>query len=223
MYQPATDPEDSSDVHEPFRENTFGNMSDYDGADLGNDDDSEPLFFVEEELGELVDEDQDPALYDPGADEEIPGPILASLPALGEGRPSAQILSELIQGSRMIVVVDIEGVHDVPIVFCGCPNASREDIQLLELGLYPASKLRPRTAFTLRALDDFLLSNKVCNSTPRQYFNKLRRTTNAAFPHSVPVRLRCCFARPLSESPFTHSTLRIDTRSCSVSPGNGVT
>ena len=91
------------------------------------------------------------------------------------------------RNDRMIVVVDIEGVHELPFTFCACPNAPRDDIQLLELGYYPATSTLPKTVFTPRLLDDFLLSNKECKTAARNYYNKLRRTTNAAFPHMVPV------------------------------------
>ena len=87
----------------------------------------------------------------------------------------------------MIVVVDLEGIHELPFTFCTCLNAQREDIQLLDLGYYPASSQKPKTVFTARVLDDFLLSNKECKTSARNYFNKLRRSTNPAFPHMVPV------------------------------------
>ena len=90
---------------------------------------------------------------------------------------------------RMVVVIDIEGVHELPFTFCTCPNAAREDVQLLDLGYYPASTHHPKTVFTLRVLDDFLLSNKECKTSARNYYNKLRRSSNPAFPHMVPVSL----------------------------------
>ena len=47
-----------------------------------------------------------------------------------------------------MVNVDISGVHELPISFCTCQDQRREDLQLLAMGLYPASRTRPRTAFT---------------------------------------------------------------------------
>ena len=63
-----------------------------------------------------------------------------------------------------------------------------EDVQLLDMGFYPASDTRPSTVFTEAVLDDFLLANKICKTSPRNYFTKLRRGTNNTFPHLVPVR-----------------------------------
>ena len=87
----------------------------------------------------------------------------------------------------MFVIVDSNGVHDIRVVFCSCPNGGREDLQLLDMGYYPATITAPKTAFTFRVLDNFLLANKECNVPPRNYYSLLRRYTNNAFPHTVPV------------------------------------
>lgn len=91
--------------------------------------------------------------------------------------------------SRMMVIVDVSGVHELPVVFCSCPGAETHDVQLLEMGFYPATAKRPKTAFTFRVLDDFLLTNKECKTAAMNYYNKLRRVTNDLFPHTVPVSL----------------------------------
>ncbi|KAI0712611.1 hypothetical protein C8Q76DRAFT_622017, partial [Earliella scabrosa] len=112
-------------------------------------------------------------------------------PPDGEAPLHGPRAADSLDGSdRMVCVVDVNGVHELPIVFCRCPDAIRDDLQLLRLGLYPASIRRPRTAFTTRVLDDFLLANRECHTSARNYFNKLRRTTNAAFPHLVPDRYK---------------------------------
>ncbi|KAI1797491.1 hypothetical protein LXA43DRAFT_877608 [Ganoderma leucocontextum] len=87
----------------------------------------------------------------------------------------------------MVAVVDIEGVQELLITFCSCPNTSSEPLQLLYLGYYPASGKWSQTVFTFRALDDFLLTNKECKVSPRNYYNFLWRKSNSAFPHIVPV------------------------------------
>ncbi|KAI0739708.1 hypothetical protein C8Q80DRAFT_1288610 [Daedaleopsis nitida] len=89
-----------------------------------------------------------------------------------------------------MVIVDISGVHQLPIVFCTCHPHRCEDLQLLEMSLYPATRTRPQTVFTRRLLDDFLLANKEMHTSPRNYFNKLCRMTYAAFPHMSPDRYR---------------------------------
>ncbi|KAH9843233.1 uncharacterized protein C8Q71DRAFT_794366 [Rhodofomes roseus] len=78
---------------------------------------------------------------------------------------------------------------------CKCQGADPEAFQLLSMGLYPGSFIRPRTCFTFRVLDDFLLANKVSGMAAQSYFERLRRLSNAAFPQRVPDRycelLRC--------------------------------
>ncbi|KAI0708306.1 hypothetical protein C8Q76DRAFT_770330 [Earliella scabrosa] len=90
----------------------------------------------------------------------------------------------------MMVVVDVSGVHELPFVFCSCADAESRDLQLLRMGYYPATARRPRTVFTFRVLDDFLLTNKECKTAAMNYYNKLRRITDDTFPHAVPDRYR---------------------------------
>lgn len=86
-----------------------------------------------------------------------------------------------------LTIVDVTGMHSLDVVWCRCDNRFTRDLQLLDMGLYPGSTKRPRTAFTFRVLDDFLLTNKECKTSGMNYYSKLRRVTNSAFPHSVQV------------------------------------
>ncbi|EPS93861.1 hypothetical protein FOMPIDRAFT_1135374 [Fomitopsis schrenkii] len=87
-----------------------------------------------------------------------------------------------------MLIVDSTGVHELQVKWCGCPNAPAPTDQLLDSGLFPASQRVPRTCFTFRVLDDFMLNNLECKVTAMSYYRKLRRLTNPAFPHEVPVR-----------------------------------
>ena len=60
-------------------------------------------------------------------------------------------------------------------------------MQLLQARLYPASTACPRTAFTFRVLDDFLVSNKVSGCPAQSYYEHIRRVSDSAFPDKVPV------------------------------------
>ncbi|KAG1717619.1 hypothetical protein EDB19DRAFT_1899965 [Suillus lakei] len=66
-----------------------------------------------------------------------------------------------------ITVVDKSGVHSLSICYCHCPGALSRDMQLFQVGLFPASFTRPKTAFTFTVLDDFLLDNLECNDQPK--------------------------------------------------------
>ena len=142
---------------------------------MGDDDD-----------GELEDEDADLA-YRPDDDSIVTTPD--ELPRFGDPIPASGtfVPSDMYTGDRMMVVVDTDGIHEISVTFCECDDGYREDLQILDLGYFPATTQRPRTMFTQRVLDDFLLSNKECKTSARNYYNKLRRTTNDAFPHMVPV------------------------------------
>ena len=139
--------------------------------------------LLEEDESDYDDEDDD-LYYDPRPD--VLPPDVRDLPHSAPF-PTAPVLNRPSLASRMLVVVDIDGVYQLPFTFCMCDGALSEDIQLLDLGYYPASRNRPRTVFTTRVLDDFLLSNKECKASARNYYNKIRRATNGAFPHLVPV------------------------------------
>lgn len=90
-------------------------------------------------------------------------------------------------GGRVMTVIHTSGVHHMPVIFCGCPGAPMEDLQLFRIGLYPATYKRCQTVFTFQLLDDYLLDNLECKTSATHYFSKLRRITNFAFPHSIPV------------------------------------
>ncbi|KAH9912329.1 uncharacterized protein B0H18DRAFT_828051, partial [Fomitopsis serialis] len=88
----------------------------------------------------------------------------------------------------MMTIVDTTGVHFLPVTWCGCPDAGDHTSQLLDAGLYPASQRKARTCFTFGALDGFLLDNLECKTTAMNYYARIRRATNPAFPHEVPDR-----------------------------------
>ncbi|KAI1784903.1 hypothetical protein LXA43DRAFT_900842, partial [Ganoderma leucocontextum] len=115
---------------------------------------------------------------------------VSDLPFVGITNRSADTSFPISNHSRMFVIVDSSGIHEIHIVFCSCPNGGQEDLQLLDMEYYPATITSPRTAFTFRALDDFLLANKECNVPPRNYYSLLRHFTNNVFPHMVPDRYK---------------------------------
>lgn len=90
-------------------------------------------------------------------------------------------------GNPFILVVDSQQAFHLPAVPCGCAGAENI-LQYLDLAMFPASYINVRTVFTFRCLDDFRLSNLECKTSAYQYFQKIRRSTNPAFPHAVPNR-----------------------------------
>ena len=147
---------------------------------------SEPLSQADDDGLDFDDEDAD---LDFRPDEETLITSPEDLPRFGDpiSTPGSFLSSSMYTGDHMMVVVDVDGIHEISVTFCACQDAPREDLQILDLGYYPATTQRPRTMFTQRVLDDFLLANKECKTAAQNYYNKLRRTTNDAFPHMVPV------------------------------------
>lgn len=92
-------------------------------------------------------------------------------------------------GNGFITVVDVTGIHCIPVVQCLCDDNSEDiDLQFLAIGLFPASFKNVRTVFTFEVLDDFRLENLQCKVSAYHYYHKLRRITCPFFPTSVPSR-----------------------------------
>ena len=76
----------------------------------------------------------------------------------------------------------------------GRPNCfvamSPHSLQLLALGIYPATYDRPQSGFTFRLLDDFDLDNLETKCSTQSYYDKLRRLTSNTYPYLVPDRYR---------------------------------
>jgi hypothetical protein len=120
------------------------------------------------------------------------------IPGLGQEQLTAErtwIPNDLPTGvpfiknsKKLTTIIDKSGVHTHKILYCTCADAPTADIQLCQMGLFPASFAQPKTAFTFEVLDDFLLDNLECGTSAMNYYNKLRRMTTSVFPHLVPVR-----------------------------------
>ncbi|KAG1828201.1 hypothetical protein EV424DRAFT_1344918 [Suillus variegatus] len=72
-----------------------------------------------------------------------------------------------------------------------CPGAEKDrHLHLLKAKLFPASITRPQSAFTFDVLDNFLIDALECKTSAMSFYQKLRRFTNNAFPHTIPDRYR---------------------------------
>jgi hypothetical protein len=75
----------------------------------------------------------------------------------------------------------------LPAIWCACHERVTEEMQALDMGLYPASAKAIRTVFTFQCLDDYLADSQECNTSAYHYNEKLRRLTNSSFPQTAPV------------------------------------
>jgi CxC2 like cysteine cluster associated with KDZ transposases len=87
-----------------------------------------------------------------------------------------------------IWIVHSSGIFRARLRYCSCADAPDRHIQLLRLNLFPASLVSPKTAFTFSVLDEFEIDTMECKTSAMNFFSKLRRRTNNAFPGRVPVR-----------------------------------
>lgn len=147
--------------------------------------------FQDEDIKEIMEEDYEEDVGDTrpyGLSEDDEGQDIAHI--IHPAATPSQLWAPVFRfgGSRIIVVVDTTGIHELPFDFCTCRNAPPPNEQLLRMGFYPATSQRPQTVFTFRVLDDFLLTNKECKTPALSYYTRLQRLTNNTFPHSVPVR-----------------------------------
>lgn len=92
-----------------------------------------------------------------------------------------------LRGDDVCLVVDKSGVHRLRVRPCVCTVKAPVDLQFMDMQLFPASLKQIQTAFTFGVLDDFRMDNLECKTAGLKYFNKLKRLTSNAFPHSVPV------------------------------------
>lgn len=97
-------------------------------------------------------------------------------------------------GLPILTIVDVTGVHELPVRYCTCsPIPRSNDSQLFECELFPASYKRVSTVFTFRVLNDFRSDNLESHTTAYSYYNKLRSLTDPQAPHSVKVRYNDMF------------------------------
>jgi len=75
------------------------------------------------------------------------------------------------------------------IQWCACTGSPPHHIQLFRHGLFSASVIQPKTAFTFDVLDHFYMDSMECKTAGLSFFQKLRRFTNNAAPASIPVGL----------------------------------
>jgi len=135
----------------------------------------EPQMFPQHPPEVVEEEDEDDDLFWDDV-EDTPRP------PLGRHAPAKDR-----HGNQFILIVDSSGLFRIPAVYCSCVDVPR-DFQLLDLSFFPTSFENIKTVFTFRCLDDFRLSNLECKTSAYQYFQRLRRLTNPAFPNSVPNR-----------------------------------
>lgn len=84
-------------------------------------------------------------------------------------------------------IVDINGVHDTKVRFCGCLPQVDRAFQLLQHQLFPATMSRPKMAFTFQLLDFYNILHVEGKISAYDFIGSIRRTTDNVFTHNVTV------------------------------------
>ena len=116
---------------------------------------------------------------DIGTDEEEP--------AAEEEEEEEENLNMGRTDTTMLTLVHKGGIVSQPVRWCNCQGGLEHHLQLLHLGLYPATQKQPKTAFTLDVLNYFHIDSMVCNTAASSFFAKLRRLTANANRGKVQV------------------------------------
>jgi hypothetical protein len=87
-----------------------------------------------------------------------------------------------------INLVDLNGIHEMKIRYCGCSGLlwrETKALQLVQAGFFPPTWERPRTAFAIRLIQRY-------HNHPQSVYELaegLRRDSNNAFPMDISVSL----------------------------------
>lgn len=73
------------------------------------------------------------------------------------------------------VVLDLSGIHEVALNFCGCETAQPRHIQLLRFRLFPATGVAPKTASTFRLMEYYHLLHNQTKASGFEFYNTLAR------------------------------------------------
>lgn len=87
------------------------------------------------------------------------------------------------------VVVDTSGQHTITMSFCECLGAPPCRIQLLRVSWFPATLLRPQTAYTFDVLNSFQLVNLQGKLSAYDYYLSLMHKTNNVGVSDLKVRV----------------------------------
>lgn len=87
--------------------------------------------------------------------------------------------------NQYIWAVHSNGIHHIALVSCTCQGHETITTDLIYAGWVPTSFVRVRTVFTTAVLDHFRCCNLEMRSSAYQFFQLLRRVTNALTPSKV--------------------------------------
>ncbi|KAG2110013.1 hypothetical protein DEU56DRAFT_874489 [Suillus clintonianus] len=94
------------------------------------------------------------------------------------GHPPGEHCSNPSLVHNDFVVLDINGVHNIPLHFCECQTAQSCTTQLLRMCWFPATTLDPKTTTTFRLLHHFHILSFESKASTFEYWQTLACLTN---------------------------------------------
>lgn len=94
------------------------------------------------------------------------------------------------------VIIDVQGIHEVGLDFCGCQTAQPLTVQLLQRGLFPSTISTPQTAATFQVLDLFQMLSVEGQVSAFEFYKTLARTTDKTEINVPRVRALSTFSLP---------------------------
>lgn len=127
-----------------------------------------------------------PGVEDPWLDIDGDLPITEDVDILQDNISASRNQKDHVKDS-VVNIVHTTGVYKHSVRWCLCPRTPEKAVQLFQMKLFPASHLRPETAFTFDVLEHFHIDAMECKTAGGSFMRKVCRLTNKAFPHKVPV------------------------------------
>ncbi|KAF8235533.1 hypothetical protein L208DRAFT_1256802, partial [Tricholoma matsutake] len=79
------------------------------------------------------------------------------------------------QGHKDFVVLHINGIHSINVDFCGCDGVPAPREQLLEVGWWPSTPLKPQSAASMAVLWSFHILNLQGQIAPTDFYRALEQ------------------------------------------------
>ncbi|KAJ7690306.1 hypothetical protein B0H16DRAFT_1353744, partial [Mycena metata] len=115
------------------------------------------------------------------------------------------------------VIVDIHGVHDVALDYCGCGTGGHPTVQLLRAHLWPATSTNPKTAATFAVLRQYHVMSFESKCSGLEFYRSLeRQNDNLSYKRAQKSKKQKVFKKILP--PEANET----ERACSFEPNSPV-
>ena len=93
-------------------------------------------------------------------------------------RPGDRCYNPVPAFGDAFIVLDLHGIHEVGVNFCGCEHAVSTVNQLLRFRWFPATSTEPRTAATFRLLQTFHLLSGQSKISAFEFYTTLSRKSD---------------------------------------------